>query len=250
MPTLTLPNLTTLAAKPSWLNRAGQVDRSACLELRAANLWPHATFRTYRGSRRPGSRHPKSLTQREAVATYKVTANLLFILHSQISPRTLAGDWRTHKSNAMKMSRTSGGTSMDHRVAVAKRSAATESHAPGLDFGLPANPNKGAARTKMLGLPTDWTQDVRLERWRLHDRLAQHFLICPNCMQRCLKLFLPLCTEAELRDALTAQLWLRTHLPAVLPGAHFRGPGVRHSSFELQASAQAEAARYSLLVSC
>lgn len=60
----------------------------------------------------------------------------------------------------------------------------------------------------MLGLPTDWSQPLTIQRWRLHEKLAQHFFACPKCKQRALKLFLPLCTEQELHDALTAQLWL------------------------------------------
>ena len=70
------------------------------------------------------------------------------------------------------------------------------------------NPNKGAPQTKFLGLWEHWSQTIRIERWRLHDRLAQHFLMCPGCDQKFRKLFMPLCTNDEARDADLAEAWI------------------------------------------
>ena len=70
------------------------------------------------------------------------------------------------------------------------------------------NPNKGAPQTKILGLWEHWSQTIRIERWRLHDRLAQHFMICPGCNQKFRKLFMPMCTEAEAHDADLAEAWI------------------------------------------
>jgi hypothetical protein len=171
------PALQTFADRPSWLNRAGRVDRSACIELKASDLWRLVPD----GDWRPLTRRAQSGPHLLADTRASVTAYQLADLHDARNPFTLKGDRRTPKSNAMKSPRRiSGG----------------------------ANPNKGQSRIKMLGLPTDWSQALTIQRWRLHPQLAQHFFACPSCKQRALKLFLPLCTQPELRDALTAQLWL------------------------------------------
>ncbi|MEZ6191261.1 MAG: hypothetical protein R3C45_08220 [Phycisphaerales bacterium] len=34
-----LPTFETFATKPSWHNRAGRIDRSACVELKPSDLW-------------------------------------------------------------------------------------------------------------------------------------------------------------------------------------------------------------------
>ena len=76
----------------------------------------------------------------------------------------------------------------------------------------------------MLGLWGDWSQTIRVERRRLHERLAQHFLICPNsrsgskgksggegsqhCLSKVMKLFMPLCTPQEAADADLAEGWI------------------------------------------
>ena len=78
----------------------------------------------------------------------------------------------------------------------------------GVGVKIHSNPNKGASRTKMLGLWEAWQQTIRIERHRLHKNLAQHFLICPTCNNKFLKLFLPLCTKTEMLDADTAEAWL------------------------------------------
>ena len=171
------PTLQTMAHRPSWLNRAARVDRSTCVELKASDLWRLVPD----GDWRPRTCRAQSGAHLIADTQASVTAYQLADLHDARNPFALKGDRRTKKSNAMQSPRRiSGG----------------------------ANPNKGQSRTKMLGLPTDWSQILTIQRWRLHPQLAQHFFACPNCKRRALKLFLPLCTQPELRDALTARLWL------------------------------------------
>jgi hypothetical protein len=177
MTACTVLELATGAQRPTWLNRAGRVDRSACIELKASDLWrnvPDEDWQIYK----PRSHARPHMT---AQAQAGITAHRLADLHDAKNPFTLNGDLRTPKSNVMRGSRNPSGG---------------------------ANPNKGQSRTKMLGLPTDWSQELTLQRWHLHAQLTQHFFACPDCHQRALKLFLPLCTKEELRDALTAQLWL------------------------------------------
>ncbi len=49
------------------------------------------------------------------------------------------------------------------------------------DHGLDANPNKGASRTKKIGLRFDWTQTLRIEKWTYPRRkLPVYFLVCPG----------------------------------------------------------------------
>ncbi|MHB1155986.1 MAG: hypothetical protein ACYC26_04015 [Phycisphaerales bacterium] len=137
----------TLTLQPSWTNRAGRPDRSACLVLRTADVnhcYPGIT-----------------LTEHE----------LRKLLSWQL-PLQTSGDHRTRKSNAIKR--------RYHRG---------------------------------LYLPPNWSQTIKIERHRLHARLMQHFLVCPGCGSassnqksaisnpKFLKLFLPLCTAAEWRDA-------------------------------------------------
>ncbi len=204
---LTPPNLATLDDPPSWLNRAKRTDRSACVELRASDVWPITTLKTAR-----------NYSGREAAGTFTLTAPFLAQLHDRRPPRSLAGDWRTAKSNALK-----------HAPAQPLRHPAQGSPLkhPGPDRSLTPNPNRGSSRSKQLALPADpdhWHQPIRVERWRLHPRLAQHFIICPSCKNKFVKLFLVLCTPAELRDALTAQAWLDTHTPSSRPP---RSPALR-----------------------
>ena len=132
-------------------------------------------------------------------------------------PHQLQGDQRTTKTNAMK----------DNFLSPSPPGRGVR----GEGLFLSPNPNKGATRTKMLGLWEAWHQTIRIERWRLHKRLAQHFLICPNspsllspsplgrgvrgedlhsspCQGKSLKLFIPLCTKAEALDADLAEACL------------------------------------------
>ncbi|MCC7407254.1 MAG: hypothetical protein IT442_04235, partial [Phycisphaeraceae bacterium] len=63
---------------------------------------------------------------------------------------------------------------------------------------------------KILPLERNWSATLRLEKWQLHPRLAQHFFVCPHCRRKCLKLFLPLCLKQEYHDALLAHLYLNS----------------------------------------
>lgn len=236
----TPPQLATLHTKPTWHNRAGRADRSACLELRASELWRYATFPTLRlpGYTNRLSRfaapdaHPPT-TQHEhagggaastdasqahdsdrrrssrprciATAAQVVTPRFLRRLHDYRLPMQLVGDHRTRKSNVMK------------------------SHYRNEPGQRAANPNRGALQLKWLALPIDdWTQTITIQRWffplppRFDPYLncmqprhrLQHFLLCPRCKTKVCKLFMPLCTHDELRDAITAQQYatlLQTH---------------------------------------
>ena len=88
------PFLRSRNHKASWVNRAGRVDRSACFEVRASELWPlipsvqWSDAATFKG--------------RQALAMITVTARMLRNLHDTRPPQQLVGDWRTRKSNAMK----------------------------------------------------------------------------------------------------------------------------------------------------
>ena len=197
------PNLATMNQPPSWTNRAVHTDRSACIELRASDIWPLTTLKIIRTTAK----------KREAAGSFTVTTEFLNDLHDQRQPRALVGDYRTAKSNAMK-----------RNPGLPKRHAAQgpPMHKPGPDHGLTPNPNRGSSRSKILALPAnpdDWSQPVRIERWRLHAQLAQHFLICPACKKKFLKLFLVMATPTELQDALLAHLWLKTHTPQLLVNA-------------------------------
>jgi hypothetical protein len=194
------PALKTLLRQASWLNRAGRVDRSACCELRASEAWPHASMKSAPTSGKRGSRRASARVWREAAGECKISAAYLASLHDQRKPRTLIGDWRSGKSNAMRDG--------DKRRK-ADTPAPRRHDAPMPDAILQHNPNKGACWTKKLGLWTDWSQTTRVERWRLHPRLAQHFLICSGCGQKFGKLFMPLCSIAEGHDADLAEGWVR-----------------------------------------
>lgn len=183
---LNLPPLPTLSLKPTWVNRAGSVDRTACVEIRAGELWPHADFREVK-------RHPIAgeTSYLEAVATITLGARFLHKLHVDRNPLTLQGDWRTSKSNAMK--RKAIGNRHEAMVADERYPFDAEAQRRAYerfdgafvrDHPLPAgNPNRGAPFTsggKQIGLMADWTQTIAIERWRLHERLGKHYLRCPN----------------------------------------------------------------------
>ena len=209
---LPLPPLLSLKSRPSWVNRASRIDRSACVELRASDVRRHATFptpgapgfpgfpqaRTTRG--RYGARNPDIVRGfREAETEINIRARFLARLMRKDLPQQLQGDRRTTKANVMRPS---------CQQSAVQDQRATRRHARVHLSGPAANPNKGAPQTKMLGLWEGWSQTVTIERWRLHDRLAQHFLICPNCDHKFRKLFMPLCTKVEAIDADVAEAWI------------------------------------------
>ncbi|MCH8823868.1 MAG: hypothetical protein IH984_10210 [Planctomycetes bacterium] len=213
------PTLGTLNTKQSWLNRSGKVDRSACFELKASSLWPHAEFKLF------------SRGKREAASDITINARFLTQLMDKHHPHQLQGDKRTTKTNAMKERGQESGCSESAVAGVRFQGLIPppfKGGGKGVGSFFSSNPNKGATRTKMLGLWESWQQTIRIERQRLHKNLAQHFLICPNspslipppfkgggkgvgsssCQGRSLKLFITLCTKAEALDADLAEAWL------------------------------------------
>ncbi len=216
------PPLGTLNQRPSWVNLTGRVDRSACLELRASEVWPHVRFTAPPREAASGRRMvPVPVAFKEASGTLQISAHFLYRLHTGRLPRRLRGDMRTTKSNVMRRHHTSvPGPAAEGEGSPRKH---LRIHDPGPAF----NPNKGVTFRwggKMLGLWADWSQTIRVERWRLHERLAQHFLICPNslsrsngegggegpqhCLGKVMKLFMPLCTVQEAADADLAEGWI------------------------------------------
>ncbi len=207
-----IPNLPTFAYRASWLNRAGRTDRSACIELKASDLWrsiPRDHWQVFAAK-------PHKNTYLLATTTTDISAHHLADLHDTKNPLALKGDLRTPKSNALKPPESSRASRSPWIASVGSPSHVkpqasglyTNPSGGGGHPGGGGNPNKGQSRTKMLGLPTNWSQTLTIQRWRLHAHLAQHFFACPRCTKRSLKLFLPMCTQQELRDAITAQLWL------------------------------------------
>lgn len=222
----TPPQLATLHTKPSWHNRAGRIDRSGCFQLRASTIWrgakflapsptasslPYPALRGRVGKGALSKSHAKPCMGRLqrprciATATRYLNSIIFERFPRAARSRELVGDHRTRKSNVMK-------SRFDNRP------------------GEPAvNPNKGPDRTKMFGIPIElWEQTLTIQRWRFplpprydprtdsvrpHAR-TQHFILCPRCQRKVCKLFLPMCSEEELRDAILAQQYatlLATH---------------------------------------
>jgi hypothetical protein len=244
--TIPPPRLATLDTKPSWHNRAGRVDRSACFVLSAMQSWRrvHADDWTYRYAKPPpdtwGSSRGqptyapwlKGKVDRYATLTY--WARDLWTLHKFEQPYPLQGDFRSTKSNAL-------------RAHILRDQSTRHEHEQRNDAVLgqgPINPNRGVGfnHHKMLGLDCMWQTTIRIERYVQHAKLKQHFLVCPVCGHnttaamlriagpatrgvsaishtkpkklppgRVTKLYLPICTPQEYDDARTAELWLRTH---------------------------------------
>lgn len=157
------PALRTFDRKPSWVNNAGRVDRAACMEVRASELW--------RLLDSPHWMESRTSAGRLAHATIAIDAALLARLHDTRNPRLLLGDLRTPKSNAMK------GPHDPYRRRHVNRARGDQPWTA-LDDALEVrytNPNKGAARSKMLALwdgsevgyesTGPWKQDVRIEKW-------------------------------------------------------------------------------------
>ncbi len=184
-----IPPLQTLAQQPSWQNRAGRTDRSACCEF----------------SVRDARRRAVGFVAANTGCKHNITIAALDLhqLHSARNPFVLQGDRRTGKSNVMKPPRKQ----------------------PRHDLQI--NSNAGACRTKILGVPHHWSQTITLLGPNTQQRTqaarnshhtptptANHwFMLCPVCSARVRTLFLPLCTEAEACDAALAHTWL-THYEA------------------------------------
>jgi hypothetical protein len=241
------PQLETLHTKPSWHNRAGRVDRSACFVLTASHHWRQipADEWTYRYPARQPAYHARGKCDR--YADIHLWARDLWTFHKCESPYPLQGDFRSAKSNAMGAHK--------RRDKSTYREQAQRNDAV-LGTG-PVNPNRGVgfSHHKMLGLDCMWSNTLRIERYIQHAHLKQHFFVCPVCapvaagqrtgvtpsetyhsdstpacyaaatiggtsppakrkglpVGRVTKLYLPLCTPQEWHDAHTAELWLRTH---------------------------------------
>ncbi len=226
------PQLVTLSQEPSWTNRAGNVDRAACAEVRQIEVWRAARMQPARTG-----------TGRISTGIVSLTADWLLWLHNRRMPRALSGDFRTAQANAMRP------PTMEPQGYV-RRGLTPDLPPPYPDFGLCGNPNKGVRRAKMLGIRQDWTHPLRVELWQLSPPLRKPFLICPHprnccrsgeaigdepdprlprlstiprgsklnlemCPQRVLKLFLVLCSEAELADAEIARCWIDCLPPAI-----------------------------------
>ncbi|MCE9590738.1 MAG: hypothetical protein K8S99_09465 [Planctomycetes bacterium] len=276
------PELETLDRKPSWVNRAGRVDRSACVELLVGEVWRWAVMRRVRAA--------DKIVEARGVAV--VRASVLEASLRGRPPRVLVGDFRSAKSNAMspgpgtragrwrekrlgnrtRASRevapfelggarvppaaglprpgpysecseakdrrdarptgcsdishgtTTGGAALfvvggvgwrQRKRAAKERPGSAEERAvaaPGVeigrDAGLRGNPNHGTTRWKVLGLNEGWEQAVVIERLRRHASLVRHEMLCPACGRRARVLLMPLATQAEVRDARTAAVWL------------------------------------------
>ncbi len=201
-----IPNLATLNKRASWVNRAGGVDRSACFEIRASHIWHHIEIADFKQIYfRNSSSYSMASDEPylDATAQYVLTGSFLQDLRQRENARPLMGDRRTRKSNVMK---------------------SEQSDAINLSGLTAINPNRGAAGVKILGIPYDddyleqWTQRVTILRWkypivadqnggRLKIR-TQHYLQCPHCKYKVVKLFLPLCTMREIIDADLARFYL------------------------------------------
>lgn len=244
------PHLKTLPTRPSWHNRAGRVDRSACFSLTAAKLWrliDEASW-SYTFAARQYTRHAKGRCDRHAEIT--LTARDLWLLHKRETPQRIDGDRRTTKSNAMR----GGGRGTGAGVQQGIRAQTPTPNAAPCTPHPAINPNRGAGFAmglKRLGLDCMWDTTLMIQRIVQHDKLKQHFIVCPACRPRndgsggmdipvcrsaqpnrnaprgtsppanklrsklppglATKLYLPLCTEQEYEDAQRARLWLTTH---------------------------------------
>jgi len=249
------PILSTLNTQPSWTNRQGRIDRSACAEL------------TVRDARQLAQRNgvDNTTSPTPARARITITAHALHALHNTRNPFVLQGDHRTPKANAMKTNMHTE-RACDNSCGAPSRPLPRKRSARGrlgegasmsdVSSALHFNPNAGACRHKLLGLPAgdhmhpQWSQQITLicptsaqlrrAQRNGHDHpvpTANHFFVeCPRCSSRVRKLFIPLCTEAEANDAMLAQLWLQTHDYTIRP--HMK---------ELYAWRNATIERYSIL---
>lgn len=248
-----MPNFTTLDERPSWCNSHGHLDRSACVEVRVSEVRRLAGCVVHDGRYRPDG---KGLTQlvsalpsqqlsrtgdgRIASGIYTITARQVHMLHAGRRPRKLAGDRRTPRAPVMRP-----GYWLNDRPFRCRVTRADPFVIP-FDRGLEGNPNKGACRRKMIGLPETWSQPLRIEKWVFPKRIRPaYYLICPGtflhrkvpkgrdprlpplstcgsgrkatgCPQRALKLLLVQCTPQEYRDAKAARLWIDSIPPRVV----------------------------------
>jgi hypothetical protein len=109
-----------------------------------------------------------------------LTADWLVAMHNRRLPRQLSGDYRTAPANAMRPMML---PSQRH----ARRNGLVVGNPPPFaDFGLPHNPNRGAAREKRLGIPDNWHHPLRVEMWQMSRGVKRCYMVCPsprNCMR-------------------------------------------------------------------
>lgn len=181
------PKLATLHTKPTWHNRAGRIDRSACFVITASKLWrdvpdgdwkyrfkqPRCDASQVKPRQRVASRL-KGLCDR--YATRNLYARDLWMLHKCQQPYPLQGDFRTAKSNALRHTPRPVDQRGDRPCAQGMRQDNILGHGP-------TNPNRGVGFNlyKMLGLDCLWQTTLRIERYVQHAKLKQHFLVCPVC---------------------------------------------------------------------
>ena len=131
-----LPELKTFRAKPSWCTTRGRIDRSATIPIRHSQLWRLAKFTP-----------APTFAGREAHAVVDLTADMLHDILCNDPPRELVGDWRTGKSHALRPA------GFDPKLRWRIPLSTFAQNAPGLHHGLTDNPNRGACRSKCIGIP-------------------------------------------------------------------------------------------------
>ncbi len=216
-----IPNLRTLDLQSSWLNRAGRVDRSACLALRASDLWRLLPSNAFQGYPSKSKRSPAIM---DGQAEMTMTRSFVERIWNKRFPISLNGDRRTQKSNAMRW--------RQPYLEIDPRATTILPH--------PMNPNAGACRVKSVGLSnpdiphaSPWSQTLAIVRFRypcmqsdatsshkhsnVENMRTQHFLRCPTCREtstwkynhrKHTMLYLPLCLYEEFDDAAIVQRWL------------------------------------------
>lgn len=189
-----MPELETFADPPSWTNARGRIDRSACVEVRIsevrrlAGCVPSNEYQAMRGRTDadwkadgrlplPGEKPARNGRGRIATGIFTITARQVSQLHEKRSPRQLAGDWRTSRARALRPDEKFLDPDHPHRQRIERNGPA----AWGFDAMIDHNPNKGASRTKMIGLFEDWTQPLRIEKWEFEKRIQlAYYLVCPG----------------------------------------------------------------------
>ena len=131
-------------------------DLAGCKVYRAPQRWPSQPKRI--GVRPlPGEREARHPFGRLATGVYFITAERLAWVHDHSGARPLAGDWRGTRSRVMRDERLFR-EGQRHK----NRYTKLRTTIPSFDFALPGNPNKGASRSKRLGLWGEWFQPLRI----------------------------------------------------------------------------------------
>lgn len=185
----TPPRLPTLRLRPSWLNNNNRLDRGACVEVRLSEIrrlagcvrfqpqiWPDMDKVRLPVQPLPNERPALNKHGRISTGVFTITARQLHQLQDHRLPRQMAGDRRTKRAGAMRPFYYKDGDVFHFRV---KRNDGPQLVT--FDRGLDANPNRGATRTKMLGITEYWSQQLRIEKWIFPKRIQPaYYLICPG----------------------------------------------------------------------